>query len=83
MEIKLEQWGYQYCGASRWHQPDQQKKNEIDSLLSEAMTTLTFEEQQEQLKVLHGVAHPIKKAGTPTLIVNTLRQLDDCLKAAK
>ncbi|CAJ1932766.1 unnamed protein product [Cylindrotheca closterium] len=60
---------------------DRQKKKEMDSLLSEAMKTLTFKEQQEQLEALHGVAHEMTEE--PSLIENAIRDLDDCLKTTK
>mmetsp|Transcript_16310 Transcript_16310/g.39804 ORF Transcript_16310/g.39804 Transcript_16310/m.39804 type:complete len:562 (-) Transcript_16310:77-1762(-) len=60
---------------------DRQKKKELDSLLADAMKTLTFEEQQEQLEALHGVAHQITEE--PALIDNALGELDDCLTTIK
>lgn len=60
---------------------DRQKREEIDSLLSDAMKTLTFEEQQEQLELLHGVALQITEE--PAVMDNALQDLDFCLKAIK
>ena len=60
---------------------EQQQKQEIDSLLLDAMNDLTFEEQQEQLEGLHGVARPL--AEEPQTVAKALQLLDDQLNAVK
>eukprot|EP00526_Cylindrotheca_closterium_P010563 CAMPEP_0113632328 /NCGR_PEP_ID=MMETSP0017_2-20120614/16802_1 /TAXON_ID=2856 /ORGANISM="Cylindrotheca closterium" /LENGTH=396 /DNA_ID=CAMNT_0000542877 /DNA_START=56 /DNA_END=1243 /DNA_ORIENTATION=+ /assembly_acc=CAM_ASM_000147 len=56
---------------------DEQETQEIHSLLSEAMNTLTFEERQEQQEVLHGVDRDIGEEAI--FIDKALRELDEHL----
>ena len=60
---------------------DQQKKQEIDTLLSEAFNNLTFEERQAQQEELHGVADEIREERS--LIENSLRELEFYLNQTK
>ncbi|KAL3930108.1 MAG: hypothetical protein SGBAC_011909 [Bacillariaceae sp.] len=60
---------------------DQKKKNEIDSMLSEAMNTLTFEERQAQQEVLHGVGNEIREEAT--FIEKSLSDLEEHLLRMK
>jgi len=53
---------------------DEQRKQEIDVLLSEAMNTLTFDERQEQQAAIHGVEQEIVEE---SIFVDTaLKELD-------
>lgn len=60
---------------------DQQKKQEIDDMLSDALNNLTFEERQEQQEVLHGVNDKIRDEAA--FIEQSLHDLDDFLNRAK
>jgi hypothetical protein len=56
---------------------DQQTKQEIEAMLSDALNILTFEERQEQQKALNGVDDKIKEEAT--FIETSLNDLDNCL----
>ena len=60
---------------------DRQKKREIDAMLSQALSGLTFEERQEQQEILHGVDR--KVAEEDTFIEASLQQLESCLERIK
>ena len=57
---------------------EKKTKQEIDTMLSEAMSALTFEERQKQQEVLHGVDMDI--AEEATFIDAALQELDEHLK---
>ena len=59
----------------------QQMTKEVDTMLSQAMNHLTFEERQEQQEVLHGV--DTKVSEDTALIEAGLRELDDHLTNSK
>jgi len=58
-----------------------QKKQEIDTLLSQAFNEMTFEERQESQEVLHGVGKEI--AEESIFIENALKDLDQHLTLIK
>jgi len=60
---------------------DEEKKKEVDDLLSEAFNELTFEERQRQQEVLHGVDDNI--AVEATCINSALQELDNHLLRIK
>ncbi|CAJ1954052.1 unnamed protein product [Cylindrotheca closterium] len=60
---------------------DQQKKKEIDDLLSQAMSGLTFKEREETQEVIHGVANEIVEDAS--LLDTCLVQLDGHLAGIK
>ncbi|CAJ1966001.1 unnamed protein product [Cylindrotheca closterium] len=66
---------------SRRSTPEDEKKKEIDDLLSEALKSLTFEERQEQQEILHGVAAKI--AEEATFIEASLQELESHLSNIK
>ncbi|KAL3937906.1 MAG: hypothetical protein SGBAC_007071 [Bacillariaceae sp.] len=57
---------------------DKQKKHEIDALLSEAMTSLTFKEREKQQDALHGVEWVMHEEGG--FIENALHDLDALIR---
>jgi len=60
---------------------DRQRKQEIDSLLSQALNELTFEERQEQQEMLHGVEATITEE--TNFVEASLQELDDHLTKIK
>ena len=60
---------------------DLQKKQEIDDMLSQAMTALSFQERQKQQESLHGVDQAI--AEEDTFIESSLQQLENHLSKIK
>ena len=60
---------------------DRQKKQEIDTLISEAFKTLSFQERQVQQEQLHGVADEI--AEEASIIENSLLDLESHIQKKK
>lgn len=67
--------------ASKMSSEHLQKKQEIDTLLSQAFNEMTFEERQESQEVLHGVGKEI--AEESIFIENALKDLDQHLTLIK
>ncbi|KAL3933087.1 MAG: hypothetical protein SGBAC_010549 [Bacillariaceae sp.] len=62
---------------SRFTTEDQKGKEEVDTLLSEALNDLSFEERQMHQEAVHGVADKIVE--NVTFINTTLQELDNTL----
>lgn len=60
---------------------DRQKKQEIEDMLAQAMKVLTFQEQQEQQEILHGVDQKIEEE--ETFISVSLHKLESHLEQIK